>query len=59
MAHVGAKQPREIAARYAAGETLSQLATSYGLRWSYIRHIVVKQGGVIRPPGTPKRPSMA
>ena len=59
MARVGLEQAQEIAARYAAGETLFQLAISYGLRLIYIRRIVVKQGGIIRPPGTRKRPSKA
>jgi hypothetical protein len=59
MARVGLEQAREIAARYAAGETLTQLATSYGLTRIYIRNIVVKQGGIIRPPGTRMKPSKA
>ncbi|RZI68086.1 MAG: hypothetical protein EOP13_26840 [Pseudomonas sp.] len=59
LARVGLKQARKIAARYAAGATLLQLATSYGLGVICIRRIVVNQGRIIRPPGTLKRPSKA
>ena len=59
LARVGLKRARKIVARYAAGETLFHLATSYGLGVICIRRIVVRQGGIIRPPGTPKRPSKA
>jgi hypothetical protein len=59
MARVGLEQAQEIAARYAAKETLFHLATSYGLGVICIRRIVVKQGGIIRLPGIPKKPSNA
>ena len=58
-ARVSLNQARKIAARYAAGETLFQLAISYGLRLIYIRRIIVKQGGIIRPPGTRQKSSKA
>ena len=57
LARVALKQARKIAARYAAGATLLQLATSYGLGVICIRRTIVNQGGIIRPPGTLKRRS--
>ena len=57
MARVGLEKAQAIADRYVAGETLFQLAKSYGLGSICVRRIIVNHGGIIRPPGTPKVPA--